>query len=302
MHTLVSDVVLETGRAVVLALIVAYLWHAGRSAGVGDHRGWRLIIVGFGLVFFAAAIDITDNYPALEVYVVVGDTQYQALLEKVVGYLGGLSLIALGFWFWMPEVVARHRAEAVLKTAAEELLARNSELEEARTNAMTDSLTGLGNHGALQEALDIAVLQAGERGTDVSLMMLDVDDFKAINDTKGHQYGDQVLRTISQILRHEMAPHQTYRQGGDEFAVLLSGVHGATAIVLAERARLVMQSEASAEGFTVAVSIGIASLAQSGTSCQELMYRADAAMYSAKAAGKNRVAVWARSTSLEPAA
>ncbi len=302
MDSLVTDVVLETGRAVVLAIIVAYLWHAGRSAGVSSHRGWQLIIVGFALVFFAAIIDITDNYTALDKYVVIGDTEYQALLEKVVGYLGGLSLLAIGFWLWMPEVAARHRAEAVLKTASEKLVARNTELEEARWKAMTDSLTGLGNHGAMQEALDSAVSQANEHGTDVSLMMLDIDSFKAINDAKGHQYGDQILKTISQILRDTLTPHQCYRQGGDEFAVLLTGVPGSEAIVLAEQARSVMQSEASSEGVTVTMSVGIASLAQSGATCQELMYRADAAMYSAKAAGKNRVAVWARPAILESAA
>ena len=133
-------------------------------------------------------------------------------------------------------------------------------------------------------------------------MMLDLDNFKAINDAKGHQYGDQILNTISQILQDSMAPHQCYRQGGDEFAVLLTGVPSAEAVVLAEQARLVMQSEASSEGVTVTMSVGIASLGQSGTNCQELMYRADAAMYSAKAAGKNQVAVWAQPASLQTAA
>ena len=101
-----EDVLLELLRAGAVALILARLLHGGRGGPLLAAPGGRLIVGGFGLVLFGTLIDITDNFPALNRLVVVGDTPVQAFLEKLVGYLGGFTLVAVGVWRWLPAVAA----------------------------------------------------------------------------------------------------------------------------------------------------------------------------------------------------
>lgn len=117
------DVSLELVRFFLVGMIMWSLLQAGRREGVRDVAGWRYIIFGFGLVLFGALIDITDNFPELNRFVVIGDTEVQAFIEKVVGYLFGFSMIAVGFWMWMPRI-------AKLKVAEQELIKLREDLEQ----------------------------------------------------------------------------------------------------------------------------------------------------------------------------
>src|SRR5210317_2050852 len=104
-----SDLVLEIIRAIVVCVIFVYLWVVGGKEKIRQLDGWLYILAGFGLILFGMFIDITDNFPSLNHYIIIGDTEYQAFLEKVVGYLFGFILLTVGFWKWMPTIV-RHRA------------------------------------------------------------------------------------------------------------------------------------------------------------------------------------------------
>ncbi len=113
-----ADIVLETVRAVILFGIVLFLLKMGRSKTGVSGNGWKLIVGGFGLLLFASLLDITDNFESLNRYVVIGDTEVEAFLEKLVGFLGGFILLALGLLRWIPgvqrlseEVAQRERAE-----------------------------------------------------------------------------------------------------------------------------------------------------------------------------------------------
>ena len=97
-----TDIVLETLRALVLLGIVLFLCRVGRERFWATRKGWNLIIAGFGLLLFGSLIDITDNFEALNRFVVVGDTEVQAFLEKFVGFLGGFLVLAWGLVLWMP--------------------------------------------------------------------------------------------------------------------------------------------------------------------------------------------------------
>ncbi|WP_172600462.1 EAL domain-containing protein [Sulfurivermis fontis] len=101
-----TDIVFEGLRVLLLGLIVVWLWHVGHQQGLAQQPGWRVIWLGFVLIFAGSLLDVTDNFPALDRLVLTGDTPVEAFLEKVVGYLGGTALLAWGFWRWMPRIAA----------------------------------------------------------------------------------------------------------------------------------------------------------------------------------------------------
>ncbi len=109
------EVILEVLRAAVTAALFYYLWNKGNTAGFQMQRGWKYVIRGFGLILFASVLDITDNFPILNHYVVIGDTHVEAFLEKVIGYLGGFVLLFIGYVNWIPLVTRLQESESELR-------------------------------------------------------------------------------------------------------------------------------------------------------------------------------------------
>jgi diguanylate cyclase (GGDEF)-like protein len=171
---------------------------------------------------------------------------------------------------------------------------RNAEhAADLRHQAFHDNLTGLANRLLLRDHLEQAVARA-RRGSPVALLLIDLDGFKAVNDTYGHAAGDQLLVAVSQRLRDGIRGADTAaRLGGDEFAVLLDGMDSAKdAILVAERLLTAIQEPLVVSGveLTPRGSIGVA-VWRDHADIDALMHDADTAMYSAKTAGKSRVAV-----------
>lgn len=164
--------------------------------------------------------------------------------------------------------------------------------ERYRHLAYHDSLTGLPNRRLLADRLEQAIAQARRRGGLVALMLLDLDDFKVINDTDGHAVGDAVLATIAHRLRLAVREADTVaRLGGDEFVVLLPEVESCEAA--SEVARKVIDAvrepvQSDNREYLLGVSIGIAFFPTDGEGADRLLQRADAAMYLAKQAGGQR--------------
>ncbi len=181
---------------------------------------------------------------------------------------------------------------AELHRANEELQRRYRQLMDARAQAATDSLTGLANHRAFQEAIKGAVQRARDTGGSVGLLMLDVDGFKQANDSYGHRAGDGILMDLADILRSVVRETDVFRYGGDEFTVLLPEANVRDTVRIADRLRreVVKRSMGRATGITV--SVGAASFPDTASSIDELVYGADASMYWAKSSGKNRVSEW----------
>jgi diguanylate cyclase (GGDEF)-like protein len=161
--------------------------------------------------------------------------------------------------------------------------------------AVTDELTGLANNRAFRDVADQEAARARRFGHSFSLLMLDVDDFKKVNDTHGHPQGDEVLRRIGAILRAESrgidAPA---RYGGEEFAVALPETGTEGAVELAERIRARIEAEevpfTDRDGeLRITASLGVASIPDSAADVRALVAAADAALYAAKRGGKNRV-------------
>lgn len=155
--------------------------------------------------------------------------------------------------------------------------------------AQTDPLTGLLNHGAFHERLAKEAERARRHGHPLALALLDVDDFKAINDTFGHPVGDRVLRDVAALLReHVRTSDVLARIGGDEFALLMPDTHGASAAVIAERAHGAVGAASVGGGQRVTFSIGVCELDQA-KGAEELARLADRALYWAKTHGRDMV-------------
>lgn len=100
-----TDIVIETLRAILVGGVIISLLKAQSAKEVSQIGGWRYIVAGFCLIFFGTLIDITDNFDQLNQFVIIGDTEAQAFLEKVVGYLMGFLLLALGIRKWLPKII-----------------------------------------------------------------------------------------------------------------------------------------------------------------------------------------------------
>lgn len=163
---------------------------------------------------------------------------------------------------------------------------------EAMTSATSDCLTGLGNRYALEQALKRDIEIARRHATPLSLIVLDVDDFKRVNDKCGHKLGDEVLKSIAEVLSDCVRSSDiVFRYGGEEFVVLLSHTDLEGAHLLAERIRRSVENlcfRTKHKAVRVTMSVGITDL--TATDGQDTLFkRADKALYKAKAQGKNRV-------------
>ncbi|HEX2120756.1 MAG TPA: GGDEF domain-containing protein [Thermoanaerobaculia bacterium] len=180
-----------------------------------------------------------------------------------------------------------------------DLVVRNRTLSEVSTR---DTLTGLYNRWYVLEKIDSELNRALRHGSPMSLLMLDIDHFKRINDTWGHCAGDEVLKAIGKLLRESCRVYDVPgRYGGEEFCIVLPETRLGNTSVVAERIRQRLASTALAcgdESIVVTASIGIAGMEEpagnEGLSPAALIDRADRALYSAKSRGRNRIETWDR--------
>jgi diguanylate cyclase (GGDEF)-like protein len=175
----------------------------------------------------------------------------------------------------------------------------NAEVE-VRQDATLDPLTGLFNRAALRRRFDEVRAQAEQAGTEIGVLVLDIDHFKLVNDNYGHQRGDAVLQAVAYELRKTLREGElVYRLGGEEFLVLLPGVAIAQCEEIAERVRAAIAASLPA-GLDVTVSVGV-SVTADAAEYATLFEQADVALYQAKRGGRDRVVVH-RDTTLAPAA
>jgi diguanylate cyclase len=185
---------------------------------------------------------------------------------------------------------------AQLRASTEEVNSLTQSLHRAQSEALRDPLTDLRNRrGFDQSAADLR-LQRGNLNN-LALLMIDIDHFKAVNDTHGHVLGDKVLRAVAHVLKSNIKGRDVAaRVGGEEFAVLLPDTSVGGAVTLGKQFCALVShgriKRAAGDGTIgqVTLSIGVA-VARSGESLESLMERADAALYSAKRAGRARVIV-----------
>ncbi len=173
-------------------------------------------------------------------------------------------------------------------------------LDVANSLSLLDELTGLYNQRFMEVSLSQEVARSQRYGSPVSLLFLDLDKFKSINDTLGHVVGSQMIKAAARTLREIIRDSdQLLRYGGDEFCVILPNTSLEGAHILAERIRFAFDTNAydltlqsgidEARDLKVTASIGVSSFPECAESVQDLVKQADAAMYESKRSGKNRV-------------
>ena len=205
------------------------------------------------------------------------------------GAIGVLTIERLG----LLNTFSAEEFELVQLFAAQVSIAlQNAEVFQAvEIRARTDDLTGLLNHGTFQEWLDRSVRE----GTPFSLIMLDLDDFRSVNNDLGHQAGDTFLRQIAgELVRAGRDSDLVFRYGGDEFTFILPNTDEKGALQVADRARLAVSATAGA----VTASVGVATFPQDGGTPTDVLLAADRACYVAKRGGRDAIATAAEGLAL----
>lgn len=162
--------------------------------------------------------------------------------------------------------------------------------EKLRESAETDALTGIKNRRAIMDELENRVLEASINKSPLSIAIFDIDRFKAINDTKGHVFGDKVINRVASIIATTIRGLDSAgRYGGEEFLVVLPNTDKTNAAAVAERIRQSIESHDFGEGFKVTISGGVKQF--QGEEKTELIAEADKNLYEAKNGGRNKIVV-----------
>jgi diguanylate cyclase (GGDEF)-like protein len=209
-----------------------------------------------------------------------------------IDYAAGLSVF-VGLTLYYMRNIAKRVAQGIALQLANVSLTEQLRiaLQMVRLDAATDALTGQGNRRALDELLKQQMEFAAQTGRTFSILMLDIDFFKKINDVHGHMVGDDALRSFAQRVReHLRLGDVCARFGGEEFVAVLPGASREEALEVAERLRSGVEAEPllTTPLVAVTVSIGAATLTP-GQTVEELLNAADAAVYAAKRGGRNQV-------------
>jgi len=254
---------------------------------------YDVLVVSLGLVGFDAlrlcaqvrALERTRNLPVL----VVAD------LEDRPRVLRGLEL-GVNDWLSRPldrnELIARVRTQIRLKRYADGL---RDQVTQSIELALVDQLTGLNNRRYLDNHLNVLIEASRLRRSPLALCIFDIDHFKRVNDTYGHDVGDEVLQGFAKRLKNIVRDGDMLcRLGGEEFVMAMPGVNLTVATRIAERARLAIENEPfpirdGKDSLSITASIGVAAYGANKTG-MELYHAADQALYRAKSEGRNRVA------------
>jgi len=198
--------------------------------------------------------------------------------RQVINIAMALSVLGLLCLFGFLFVISAYRNRLIAS--------HESEVQRIAEAALVDSLTKIGNHRAFKDDMQREMAFALRHKLELTLAMVDVDEFKIINDQNGHVYGDGVLVELAEILSSSRKEDRAYRLGGDEFALILPGTSALAARPVLERVRVAVSN--SLNGGTV--SIGYSTLGEFDITAEALQNQADAALYLVKRGGRNGVA------------
>jgi len=190
----------------------------------------------------------------------------------------------------LPQSMVREAGMFELLAAEMRIAELERQLAETQAVACSDPLTGAANRRGLQKGFERELARVVRSGEALSLVVLDVDNFKRVNDTHGHSSGDQALVHLVRVLRNALRPVDLVaRLGGEEFALLLTGAGREEALATMARLQRELDAQPLPElGLKLTFSAGVA-MRQGDESLDQLLGRADMAAYAAKRAGKNRV-------------
>lgn len=317
--TVVSTLDLDTLLQAIMASAMHYAETPAGSVALYDSKKKELSLhVHSGLSSEFIKVErwsvtkggLTEKILATGEILIVEDTgSFSYLKNPVVLGEGIKSLIAVPLLFqddvvgilylddFKPRTFDRGRLELLSILASFAALAINNARLHNRTKlmAITDFLTGLYNHRYFQQILNQELGRARRYHKSLSLVILDIDNFKSFNDRYGHAVGDKVLMAIGDIIQRSLRKVDlAFRYGGEEFVMLLPETTLENAVLTTERLRERIAAEAhhnvpESEGRIITVSAGVACYPDNGTSREDLFSHMDSHLYKAKSMGKNRV-------------
>lgn len=285
----VGDWLTGTGDVIlvaVIAVMVAYAWRSGRT-----HLAARvvslIVTLGYLMLVTYGNISVMWAFPILSAGFLLAD--------RVFGSVSALGVLVLTVLFSgrfdTPVESWSFLTTGVLVSIFSLIFATRTEMQRRQLAeiASRDPLTKAGNRRALRAALDEVERVHAQRGTPASVVLIDLDYFKVVNDTYGHEAGDRVLVDLVAILSSRMREGDgVYRLGGEEFVVVLPGTDLEGAGQAAEKLRRTLATQLEGPGGPITVSIGVAQLGPV-ESVRQWLARADQALYSAKDKGRDRV-------------
>jgi diguanylate cyclase len=242
----------------------------------------REIRLGFGLCFAILGISLTLQ--ALVVVLPPG-----ALPPSSAPVAIGLAVTVATLLLIVMVVLSRRLGRDLTRAenAYDEL---RDAYDRARLDSLLDALTGLGNHRAFQEELDARIAQARDDATSLALLMIDVDDLKKINDVRGHAAGDDLLRSVAQMMRANLRRGDTaYRTGGDEFALLIPNCDVDSGEIIANHLLAAALSGNHGRSGAFSVTIGVSAYPNPSADRHQIIHHADAALYAGKRHGRTVV-------------
>jgi diguanylate cyclase (GGDEF)-like protein len=238
--------------------------------------------VGFALAFVVVAISLTLQ--TVSVALPPGS------LPPTPGPVAIGAAVTVATILGIVLIVLARRVRRGVSGAEEAYTELREAYDRARLDSLLDALTGLGNHRAFQEELDARIAQARDDGSNLALLMVDVDDLKKINDQRGHAAGDDLLRSVAQMMRANLRRGETaYRTGGDEFALLIPNCDVDSAEIIANHLLAAALSGNHGRSGAFSVTIGISSFPAPSSDRHQIIHHADAALYAGKRHGRTNV-------------
>lgn len=281
------------------------IWAGARYVGpeqFGEYKGWWLS-TGEPIAAdeWAAARAIVQGETSIdeEIEIECFDGTHKLILNSAIPLFDARHRIS-GAIIVNQDITRRKRSEEELLRTKEALELANRELRQAVEReqylARTDGLTGLSNRRHFFDLAGYEVAVAKRYGHPLSIVLFDIDHFKRVNDTWGHQVGDALLKRIAEIAQAEMrASDLLARYGGEEFIALLANSEAHEAVALAERMRQKISADrldAGPENVGVTISTGVAAMRLEDDTLDHLIRRADQALYRAKNGGRNRTVLF----------
>jgi len=263
--------VYKTHRVGLPSVVLAIMFSLGVILSV--------VVKGVGNIYWIYPVIVSSYYLLTTKWAVILSSMTIALLlPTLYTHLDSIELIKL--------VATMFATGGFALLFSKSVAAQHKQLEDLATK---DSLTGVGNRRALTEKLAELISHQTRQQSKMSLIILDLDHFKSVNDDYGHLVGDQILIRVSEIIAGRLRGADTiYRFGGEEFVILPFELCLELAVKLAEQLRILVENNVLTPNDPVTISLGVAEF-KDGETGDNWLKRADEALYKAKEAGRNRV-------------